>query len=336
MLIICQLQDVLFKNELKVFNRFMEKQRKNPLKLGNNYLKISAPMVRYSKLPFRQVVREYGVDLAFTPMILAQVFKHSEYSRNIEFTTNNLDDPVIVQFAANNAIDAADAAELVARYSNGVDINCGCPQTWAMSDGMGAFLSSAPETVEDIVDQVKRRTSVVKMDDGSSFPCSIKIRIQDNLQNTIELCKRAEMMGVDWITVHGRTKKQKNSDSVNYDAIKMIKESLNVPVFVNGGINTLQQSNDIVDYTKTDGVMVAQGLLENPALFAGYDYTPLDCVESFVRKSIGYGTSHFIFHHHLMYMLSKRMSRAEKNNFNVLYSIPAILDYLQDNYAINF
>ncbi|KAJ3260639.1 tRNA-dihydrouridine(20a/20b) synthase [NAD(P)+]-like protein [Boothiomyces macroporosus] len=309
--------------------------RLNPKQLlKNGYLKICAPMVRYSKLPFRQLVRDYNVDLCYTPMILADVFKHSQMSRQAEFTTNFKDDPVIVQFAANNGTDAADAAELIAKYSNGVDINCGCPQPWAIGEKIGSYLLSQPETVKDIVDQVKRRTSSVKMQDGSSFPCSIKIRIHEDLNETVELCKRAEAVGVDWITVHGRLKKQKNHEPVNLDALKIMKESVNVPLFTNGGIYNLKEANAMMEYTKADGVMVATGLLQNPALFSGYDYTPIECVEKFINYSVGYGSNHFIFHHHLMFMLENVMSRAEKQNFNALYSIPGVIDYLKDHYGI--
>ena len=91
-------------------------------------LNICAPMVRYSKLPFRQVVRDFNVDLAFTPMILADVFCYSQFSKEIEYQTNTRDEPVVVQFAASNAMDLANASELVAKYCNGVDLNCGCPQ----------------------------------------------------------------------------------------------------------------------------------------------------------------------------------------------------------------
>jgi tRNA-dihydrouridine synthase 4 len=267
-------------------------------------------------------------------MILADVFRNSIHSRDAEFTTNKGDSPVIVQFAANDGVMAADAAELVAKYTNGVDINCGCPQKWAIDERIGSYLLSQPETVRDIVRQVKNRTSIIKMNDGTSFPCSIKIRVDENIKNTIELCKRAENVGVDWITVHGRTKKKKNADSVDLDAIKLVKESLNIPVFANGGVKTLDDANNIINYTKTDGVMVAQGLLHNPALFAGYPTTPFDCVEKFVRNSLELGTNHFIFHHHLMYMLSDSMSRAEKKYFNTLYSVPAVLDYLENNYGM--
>ena len=65
-----------------------------------DFVKISAPMVRYSKLSFRRLVRKYGADVAFTPMIMADSFVASEKSRDIEFTTAPSDRPLIVQFAA--------------------------------------------------------------------------------------------------------------------------------------------------------------------------------------------------------------------------------------------
>ncbi|KAJ1565383.1 hypothetical protein HK096_003110, partial [Nowakowskiella sp. JEL0078] len=282
------------------------------------WMRICAPMVRYSKLPFRELIRGYGVDLAYTPMILADVFKHSQISRETDLTTNPKDDPVIVQFGAPTAKDFADAAELVAPFANGVDLNCGCPQRWALSEGIGASLMENPELVRDMVRQAKARTSAVQMVGGftNNFPISIKIRVHPDLKKTVEFVKRAESVGVDWITVHGRTKKQKNSEPVNLDAIKIAKESVDVPVFANGDIFTLDDAKNCVENTNVDGVMAARGLLENPALFMGYNRTPLSCVREYTKLAMGYGGTHFIAHHHLMYMLENSLSRTERRLFN--------------------
>lgn len=191
-----------------------------------------------------------------------------------------------------------------------------------------------PELVKDIVQQVKRRTCSVKMTNGKSFPCSIKIRIHDDLSRTIDLAKRAEAVGADWVAVHGRTSKQRNTEPVDYEAIKMIKESLGIPVIVNGDINNLAESNAIIARTNADGVMAARGLLQNPAMFTGVEHTPVECVKKYMVLAIASGTTHFIFHHHLMYMLESSMSRAEKRMFNILYSIPSILDYMEEHYGI--
>jgi tRNA-dihydrouridine synthase 4 len=77
-------------------------------------MRICAPMVRHSKLPFRALVRKYECDLAYTPMIIAKSFIESPKARDVEFTTNSDDRPLVVQFAANNAKEFADAAELIA------------------------------------------------------------------------------------------------------------------------------------------------------------------------------------------------------------------------------
>ena len=75
-------------------------------------VRICAPMVRYSKLAFRNLVRLYDVDVAFSPMILADSFYQSQKARDNELTTNPEDKPLIVQFAANNAQYFAGSAEL--------------------------------------------------------------------------------------------------------------------------------------------------------------------------------------------------------------------------------
>ncbi|KAG8142631.1 putative tRNA-dihydrouridine synthase protein [Naja naja] len=88
------------------------------------------------------------------------------------------------------------------------------------------------------------------------------------------------------------------------------------------------------EFTTNQGVMVARGLLANPALFAGYEDTPLQCVQDWVDIALEQGTPFTCFHHHLMYMLERVTSKQEKKIFNVLSSMSAVLDYLRDNYGV--
>ncbi|KAI8581794.1 hypothetical protein K450DRAFT_285883 [Umbelopsis ramanniana AG] len=289
-------------------------------------INVCAPMVRYSKLPFRELVRQYNCDVVYTPMILADVFKSSEFARETDFSTNERDDPVVIQFAASNGKDLADAAELASPYVSGIDINCGCPQKWAIHEKIGAHLMSQPETVRDMIRTVKGRLNI---------PCSIKIRVHPDLKETYEFVKRAESVGVEYITVHGRTKTQKNTEPANLDAIRFVKESASVPIIANGGVFSMADVEEIYSKTNVDGVMSARGLLRNPALFAGYENTPWECIESYVHMALGYGTNHFIFHHHLMYMMEDIMSNSERKTFNILSSIPAILDHLESDWGLD-
>ncbi|KAI8809607.1 hypothetical protein BJ742DRAFT_676632 [Cladochytrium replicatum] len=314
-----------------------------------DWVAVCAPMVRYSKLPFRQLVRDYNVDIAYTPMILSDVFKYSAVSRSVDFTTCFSDDPVVVQFAANNAIDLGDASELVAPFVNGVDLNCGCPQKWALHEKIGAHLLEHPDLVADMVSQTKSRTSGVLFPTSpsqrrslnskygdQSFPVSVKIRIDvsGDLKKTVEFARRAEKVGADWVTVHGRTRKQKSTEPVDLVAIKLVKESLSIPVFANGDVFSRADADRIAEYTGTDGIMAARGLLENPALFAGDLHTPPEAIRKFVRLSLAFPqTTFFITHHHLMYMMEKLLTRAERRSFNALTSMPALLDWLEMHYC---
>ena len=179
---------------------------------ARRYVTFAAPMVRYSKLPFRLLCRQYGVDVCYTPMIIAQGFNRSALARDMEFQTNGMDQPLIVQFGADNAADLSTAASLACGYVQGIDINCGCPQRWAIQSGYGAALIHKPQLVADMVRAIRA---------VCTLPVSIKIRVQDDLRRTVELVHMAERAGVNFITVHGRTPQQRRQP-VNTDAIKLV------------------------------------------------------------------------------------------------------------------
>lgn len=79
--------------------------------------------------------------------------------------------------------------------------------------------------------------------------------------------------------------------------------------------------------------MVARGLLANPAMFAGYEETPLKCIWDWVDVSIEQGTPFTCFHRHLIYMLERVSSQPERKVFNSLSSTSAVIDYLQNTYG---
>lgn len=102
---------------------------------------------------------------------------HSIRSKTICIT---VDEPLIVQFAANNALDFANATELVANNCIGTDLNCGCPQKWAMAEGYGACLINNPQLLRDVVLQTRNRIP------NNDFSVSIKIRIHPDIRLTLK------------------------------------------------------------------------------------------------------------------------------------------------------
>jgi len=293
-----------------------------------DFAHVCAPMVRYSKLPFRTLVRSYDVHLAYTPMIIAESFASSATARDNEFTTDSaVDHPLVVQFAASEVEPFVAASRLVANDCQGVELNCGCPQKWALKEGIGACLINRPEFVSDLVRQTRNRCR----DDLS---VSVKIRIHDDWERrTVELCRRLEAAGVAYLTVHGRTKDQR-AEAVNLDAIRAVKQAVRVPVLANGDVRSLSDAAEVRAATGVDGVMCARGMLENPAMFAGFDSTPAECVSRWLRIALDTGTPFTCFHHHLIYMCEKSFPRAERKVFNTLGSTAAVLDFLDRRYDI--
>ncbi|CAI5445274.1 unnamed protein product [Caenorhabditis angaria] len=282
-----------------------------------------APMVRYSKLAFRQLVRLYDVDVCYTPMIYAKNFLESEKCRNSELTVCEGDSPLIVQFATDDPIIMADAAEMVYGISTGIDLNCGCPKHDVRSKGFGSALLSKPELLADMVKQTRARIS------DSSFSVSLKIRINHNIEKTVDLCRKAEAAGVTHLTVHGRTPSQ-HAEPIDVEAIRIVKSSVTVPIIANGGISTRKEALELAEMTGVDGIMVANGLLNNPALFAGFEYTPRDCVENFMRLSKVHGLDWLLYHQHLQYMLRPVLTPSQRRIFNELNGRLSIDSFLKN------
>ncbi|KAK6617546.1 hypothetical protein RUM44_005134 [Polyplax serrata] len=291
-------------------------------------VKICAPMVRYSKLEFRNLVRKYGCDLCFTPMIMADSFIKSEKARQNEFTTDESDTPVIVQFAATNMNDFTEAAKLVSPYSSGVDLNCGCPQRWAMKMGLGAHLLSEPETIKNIVLNVRNQIF-------ADYSVSVKIRLLNNAKSTIDLCRQLESAGVTFLTVHGRTKEQR-CEPIDIALIKEIACSVQVPVVANGDVKKLQDAVTLQNVTGCKGIMSARGILHNPALFMGCKETPLECVNDWIDISLNSKLHFLTFHHHLVFMLEKILPKCQRKIFNTLSNYKDVLYFLNDYFGFNY
>lgn len=258
-------------------------------------------------------------------MILADSFCQNAKARTNEFVTTSSDTPLIVQFAANNVDDFLDASTLVYPYADGVDLNCGCPQRWAMKDGYGCALLSTPELVHDLLRSVRNKFP-------STFSVSVKIRILQELKKTITMCQQLEKCGINFMTVHGRTPMQKNGDNIDVETIRDICDIVKIPVIANGGVKNLDDADNLYKSTNCDGVMVAGGILNNPTLFSGTSKTPLACMKLWMnlKNSSKDKITFQCYHHHLVFMLDKVLSKKEKREFNNLSTFESVDNFLYE------
>lgn len=297
-------------------------------------------MVRYSKLPFRLLLRSYAVDVSYTPMMLAHEFIRHPLARDSDFTTSPLEREttafdgrqhlLIAQFASNDPEEFAKAASMIAPWVDGVNLNCGCPQSWAIQEKIGCALMSDAETVAAIVSAAKSRLPADKS-------VSVKIRIHQDLDETVRFVHAVQRAGADYVTVHGRLRKQRSSTPPDYEAVRYVADRVDLPIVANGDAYSLADVRSIAQKTGALGVMAARGLMENPAMFAGYDTTPEDCIREFMRHVVEAPIHFALILHHVHEMMSKMpgMTKREKRKLMDCQDMLDLMDYLENRIGLN-
>lgn len=227
----------------------------------NKTLYVLAPLAGYTDLPFRSVVKKFGADLTISEMISsnALVYKSEKTLKMIEKAPN--EDPYIVQLVGNDSKLIREAVEILNDVENidGIDLNCGCPAPKVFSHGSGSKLLGDLDKLADILSTIK------KYSNKQYTSAKIRLGIVDKIP--VEIAKVVESCGVDFMSVHGRTKAGKYKAPVDYDAIKLIKENVKIPVIANGDITNYDIAKKVLDHTKANGLMIGRGAIGKPWIF---------------------------------------------------------------------
>jgi tRNA-dihydrouridine synthase 1 len=243
------------------------------------------------------MTRSHGVTLAYTPMLHSKNFTDSAKFRGQHFTTCPEDRPVFAQFCANDPQLLLSAARHVQDHVDAIDINFGCPQGIAKKGHYGSFLLEEPDLVCSLVRILHENLNI---------PVTAKIRLLPKLEDTIALAKRIQEAGASVLTVHGRTKEMKKQlvGVADWSAIKAIREAVTIPVISNGNIRCLADVEECLQFTGCAGVMSAEGLLANPALFTGKTHRPIDMAMELMRYLESYPVHPGITKGHLFWILN--------------------------------
>lgn len=225
-------------------------------------LLVLAPLAGYTDLPFRSVVKKFGADLTVSEMISsnALVYNSQKTFKMIEKSPN--ENPYSIQVAGNSSDIIKSAVEILNEIDgiDIIDLNCGCPAKKVVNHGSGSALLQDLKKLNEIL-KVMKSSSTKKY-------LSAKIRIGFDDKNGVEIAKTCEDGGVDFIAIHGRTKKDGyKKDKIDYQSIKDIKEAVSIPVIANGEIDTYEKANEVLDFTNADGVMIGRGAIGNPWIF---------------------------------------------------------------------
>lgn len=222
-----------------------------------------SPLAGYTNLPFRLVVREIGgLDLATTDLVNARslIEKNPKAFKLIE--TSPADRPLAVQLFGSVPGEMRDAAVMLQeRGVASIDINMGCPVKKVCRVGGGSAMMS----------DLERTASLVKgMVDALRIPVTAKMRLGWDDENITapELARTLQDVGVAAVFVHGRTREQGFSGTVNLEGIrKVVAAVTGIPVIGNGDVTTPEGARHMIEQTGCAGVSVGRGAFYDPWIF---------------------------------------------------------------------
>ncbi len=235
--------------------------------IGNLRLKSNlflSPLAGYTNLPFRLALREVGgLDLATTDLVNARSLleRNPKALKLIESSPN--DHPLAVQLFGADPQEMADAAAYLEDQGvASVDVNMGCPVRKVCKTGGGS----------DMMRQLDKTAAVVKkMVDSVGIPVTAKMRLGWDEQNITapDLARALEDVGVQAVFVHGRTREQGFTGTVNLAGIRRVVEAVRtIPVIGNGDVTTPEAAKAMIEATGCAGVGIGRGAFYNPWIFS--------------------------------------------------------------------
>lgn len=233
------------------------------IKIGNVELENNvflAPMAGITDRPFRMVCKEFNPGLVYTEMVSSKGLYYKDNKTDLLLNMKDEKRPIAVQIFGNDIEAMKYAAQYVSEFADIVDINMGCPAPKVVKNGDGSKLLLNLDLAEKIVSEVVK---------SSKVPVTVKIRKGWDANNivAVEAAKRIERAGASAITIHGRTRDEFYSGTADWDIIKQVKQSVNIPVIGNGDIKSKEDAIQMFKQTGVDGIMIGRAALGNPWIF---------------------------------------------------------------------
>lgn len=223
-----------------------------------------APMAGVTDRPFRQLCKALGAGYAVSEMVTSRKDLWNSLKTSRRANHEGEPGPIAVQIAGTDAEMMAQAAVYnVERGAQIIDINMGCPAKKVCNKWAGSAL------MQDEVLAVSIAQAVVEACAPYRVPVTLKMRTGwcQQHKNAVQLARMFEGVGIQMLTVHGRTREQGYQGQAEYDTIAAVKSAVNVPVVANGDITTPEKARDVLAYTGADAIMVGRAAQGRPWIF---------------------------------------------------------------------
>lgn len=237
------------------------------VKIGNielgDFPLLLAPMEDVSDPPFRALCKKNGADLMYTEFISSEGLIRDAAKSVMKLDIYEAERPIGIQIFGND-IESMKMATEITEKSNPdiIDINYGCPVKKVACKGAGAGI------LQDIPKMVKMTAEIVK---STSLPVTVKTRLgwDEDTKYIVEVAERLQDVGIQAISIHGRTRKQMYKGEADWSLIADVKNNprMNIPVFGNGDITTPQKAVEYKNRYGIDGVMIGRASIGYPWIF---------------------------------------------------------------------
>ncbi|HIP94151.1 MAG TPA: tRNA dihydrouridine synthase DusB [Leucothrix sp.] len=235
-----------------------------PLSIGPYKLRsrlLLAPMAGITDKPYREICRYFGAGLTSSEMISSDLSLLKTKKTQNRLLQLSEPEPRSVQIVGTDPEVMAEAAQFNEGIgANIIDINMGCPAKKVCSKAAGSALMKDPKLVKEILNHVISAVCI---------PVTLKIRTGWDIKhrNAIEIAKIAEDCGISSLAIHGRTRNQAYTGFSEFETIRQIKQTINIPVIANGDISCVEDAEFILKYTQADGLMLGRVTRGNPWIF---------------------------------------------------------------------
>jgi len=237
------------------------------LKIGNIILPefplLLAPMEDVSDPPFRYVCKLNGADVMYTEFISSEGLIRDAAKSVMKLDIFEYERPIGIQLFGSEIESMIEAAEIAEQAQPDlIDINYGCPVKAVACKGAGAAL------LQDIPKMVEMTEAIVK---AVKLPVTVKTRLgwDDNTKNIVEVAERLQDIGIQALTVHGRTRKQMYKGPADWTLIGELKNNprIHIPIFGNGDVDSPERALEMRDRYGVDGVMIGRASIGYPWIF---------------------------------------------------------------------
>ena len=222
-----------------------------------------APMEDVSDPPFRYVCKKNGADMMYTEFISSEGLIRDAAKSRQKLDIFEYERPIGIQIFGGDIDHMREASEIAsAAGPDLVDINYGCPVKNVVCKGAGSSL------LQDIDKMVKMTDAVVK---ASHLPVTVKTRLgwDDNTKNVYEVAERLQDVGIQALTIHGRTRAQLYKGEADWSLIREIKRNprIKIPIFGNGDVDSPEKAANWRMEYEIDGIMIGRAAIGYPWIF---------------------------------------------------------------------